>query len=91
MCEKKTWPVEFLLSGCTLEIEDGAFILEAAEAQGIEMEADCRNGVCGACMSQCEGQVEFATDQHILSDQDISTGRILTCICRVRGPLKLEE
>ena len=85
------WPIKFTLSERTLELEEGSYILEEAERRGIEMDADCREGVCGTCATRAQGEVEFATDEHCLSKEQREMGWILTCICKVKGPLTLEE
>ncbi len=75
----------------TVEIPDGAYLLESAEAAGVKMVADCREGLCGVCMTHAKGQVDFATEDHCLSPEQVAKGRILTCIAKVRGPLEIEE
>jgi NADH oxidoreductase Hcr len=87
----KKWPVRLTIGAKTLELGDGEFILEGLESQGVEMSADCRNGVCGACMTRCTGKVEWATDSHCLSEDMIECGYILSCICRIKGPLEIDE
>ena len=84
-------PITFIYSGKTVEFEEGDYLLEAAEDAGIEMISDCRNGSCGTCATTAEGEVEWATTDHCLSDEQVAEGLILTCICRVKGPLMLEE
>ena len=85
------FPITFIYSGKTVEIEEGEYLLEAAEDAGIEMMADCRNGSCGTCSTNADGEVEWATTEHCLSDEQIAEGLILTCVCKVKGPLSLEE
>ena len=84
-------PVTFIYSGQTLELNKGDYILEAAEEAGIEMISDCRNGSCGTCVTMAEGEVEWATSEHCLSDEQVAEGHILTCVCKIKGPLFLEE
>ena len=79
MCKTKTkWPVIFSLSGTTLEIPDGGYLLENAQEAGIEMVYDCCEGVCGACMTYAKGPVEFATEDHCLTPEQVNNGQILT-------------
>lgn len=80
-----------MIGNTTVELNDGDFILEGLESLGVEMSADCRNGVCGACMTRCTGPVEWATSEHCLSEDMIECGYILSCICRVKGPLQIDE
>ena len=87
----RKFPVTFIYSGRTLDLDEDDYLLEAAEAAGIEMISDCRNGSCGTCATTAEGEVEWVTNEHCLSDDQVAEGLILTCICKVKGPLTLEE
>lgn len=91
MSDINKFPVTFIYSGMTIELEEGEYLLEAAEAAGIEMSSDCRNGSCGTCATMADGIVEWATDQHCLSAEQVANGMILTCVCKVVGPLSIEE
>ena len=54
-------------------------VLEALELNGIEIESDCRVGVCGTCkVKLIEGSVN-QEDQNFLSSDEIKDGYILTC------------
>lgn len=86
-----SFPVKFKLSERTLDIKKGEYILEAAEEAGIEMEWGCRQGVCGACSTQAVGKVLWPDIDHCLSKKQLEEGWILTCICKVDGPLEIDE
>ena len=54
-------------------------ILEAAEAIGVEIDSDCRSGICGRCRTKLlNGDVTMAVND-ALSDADIADGFILAC------------
>lgn len=65
----------------TLEVNQGEFILEAAEAQGYSWPFSCRAGACANCAAILkEGEIEMDMQQ-ILSDEEIEDRDVrLTCI-----------
>lgn len=65
----------------TLEVNQGEFILEAAEAQGYSWPFSCRAGACANCAAILkEGEIEMDMQQ-ILSDEEIEDRNVrLTCI-----------
>ncbi len=67
----------------TIEVAQGEYILEAAEAQGFAWPFSCRAGACANCASiVIEGDVEMDMQQ-ILSDEEINEKNVaLTCIGR---------
>lgn len=55
-------------------------ILEAALDEGIDMPFSCQSGLCTACMGKCiSGKVEMEHNDG-LSDEEIASGLVLTCI-----------
>jgi glycine betaine catabolism B len=72
--------VEFKKSGRKVEWEVRfESILDLAEAHGIEIENDCRQGYCGSCMVRLEsGKVEMSADD-ALDESDRKNGMILSC------------
>ena len=64
-----------------LEVAEGEYILEAAEAQGFDWPFSCRAGACANCASIVhEGEVEMDMQQ-ILSDEEVEDkGVRLTCV-----------
>lgn len=55
-------------------------ILEAALEEGLDVPYSCQNGVCTACRAKCSsGKVEMG-DTSVLSQSEIESGDILTCI-----------
>ena len=65
----------------TLEVNEGEYILEAAEAQGFDWPFSCRAGACANCASIVkEGEIDMDMQQ-ILSDEEVDEkGVRLTCI-----------
>lgn len=65
----------------TLDVNQGEYILEAAEAQGYDWPFSCRAGACANCASICkEGEINMDMQQ-ILSDEEVEEKNVrLTCI-----------
>ena len=65
----------------TLEVNEGEYILEAAEAQGYDWPFSCRAGACANCAAiVTEGEIEMDMQQ-ILSDEEVEEKNVrLTCI-----------
>ncbi|QSG13834.1 Ferredoxin [Halapricum desulfuricans] len=64
-----------------LEVAEGEYILEAAEAQGYDWPFSCRAGACANCASiVLDGEIEMDMQQ-ILSDEEVEDkGVRLTCV-----------
>ena len=77
--------VVFAKSGKSISCKPDDFILETAEAQGLELAYSCRAGNCGTCrLSKIEGTV-LMDDQTALTEQEIQDGSVLICIGRAQG------
>ena len=65
----------------SLEVNEGEYILEAAEAQGFEWPFSCRAGACANCAAiVTEGEIDMDMQQ-ILSDEEVDDKNVrLTCI-----------
>jgi 2Fe-2S type ferredoxin len=65
----------------TLDVAEGEYILEAAEAQGYDWPFSCRAGACANCAAiVTEGEIEMDMQQ-ILSDEEVEDKQVrLTCI-----------
>jgi 2Fe-2S type ferredoxin len=65
----------------TLDVNQGEYILEAAEAQGYDWPFSCRAGACANCAAIVkEGDIEMDMQQ-ILSDEEVDEKDVrLTCI-----------
>ena len=64
-----------------MEVAEGEYILEAAEAQGYDWPFSCRAGACANCAAVVvDGDVEMDMQQ-ILSDEEVEDEDIrLTCV-----------
>ncbi|MEF8881307.1 MAG: ferredoxin Fer [Halapricum sp.] len=64
-----------------IDVAEGEYILEAAEAQGYDWPFSCRAGACANCAAiVTEGEVEMDMQQ-ILSDEEVDDkGVRLTCV-----------
>jgi 2Fe-2S type ferredoxin len=65
----------------TLDVAEGEYILEAAEAQGFDWPFSCRAGACANCAGIVkEGDIDMDMQQ-ILSDEEVEDKNVaLTCI-----------
>jgi len=65
----------------TLDVNQGEYILEAAEAQGYDWPFSCRAGACANCAAiVLEGEIDMDMQQ-ILSDEEVEDKNVrLTCI-----------
>jgi 2Fe-2S type ferredoxin len=64
-----------------LDVNEGEYILEAAEAQGYDWPFSCRAGACANCAAIItEGEINMDMQQ-ILSDEEVEEKNVrLTCI-----------
>jgi 2Fe-2S type ferredoxin len=64
-----------------LEVGEGEYILESAEAQGYDWPFSCRAGACANCAAiVVEGEINMDMQQ-ILSDEEVEDKNVrLTCI-----------
>ena len=65
----------------SLDVNEGEYILEAAEAQGYDWPFSCRAGACANCAAiVIEGDIDMDMQQ-ILSDDEVQDKNVrLTCI-----------
>ena len=61
-------------------------ILEASLDQGLDMPFSCQSGLCTACRGKLlEGDVDMEEEDG-LSEEEVSAGYILNCVCKPKGP-----
>jgi len=76
------YEVQFARAGKSLSISNDTTILEAAENSGVQIDSDCRAGVCGTCKVRLlRGQIQM-NNQEALDPADLAAGRILACQAR---------
>lgn len=64
----------------TIDVRGDKTILQAAMANNIMLPYSCRSGMCSSCKAKCvSGEVRMI-DGHLLSDDELIDGNILTCI-----------
>jgi sulfoxide reductase heme-binding subunit YedZ len=74
--------VTFQRSGRSAPLPEGETVLEAAESVGVEIEYQCRAGVCGTCRCKLiSGRVTMEV-RDALSDAEEAEGYILACQAR---------
>ncbi len=83
--------VTFTVSGCTVACRPEQTLLEVAEAAGVPMPSDCRDGTCGKCRARllC-GQVDMQHRGGILK-RHVDLGYILTCCSRPLTDVAIER
>jgi ferredoxin-nitrite reductase len=83
--------VSFAQSDKVAECTENDFILEVAEAAGLDLDSSCRAGSCGTCKQKLlEGSVTYGGDPQALDADDKAQGYVLTCIGRPVGRVVLD-
>lgn len=82
--------VTFARSNREATVAPDESILEASERAGVNIDFDCRSGICGQCKTKLlTGVVQMAT-QDALSSKDVAGGYILACQARCTGPVTVD-
>ncbi|HTE26116.1 2Fe-2S iron-sulfur cluster-binding protein [Flavitalea sp.] len=65
-------------------------ILEAALSHQVNISYSCKAGICGSCVVKCvEGEVKMKHND-VLTDQEVASGLILTCVGYALSDITLE-
>lgn len=80
--EDKEFTLELKRSNLTINIGKGQSILDAISDAGIQIDSDCRAGMCGRCAVQVlEGKVQHK--DNVLSENDRNEKKLMcTCVSR---------
>lgn len=92
----KSFNVTFVAANeeITVQCSDNQYILDAAEAAGLDLPATCRGGICGACVTRVvDGTVDMSDIPDLsftLSENEIAEGCALICMARATSDVRME-
>jgi len=66
----------------TINVGSNDNILDAAQAQGINLRASCRNGTCSTCAGKITSGTVAQSEQSFLDQSQVSAGFVLLCVAR---------
>lgn len=83
--QDRPFEIELRDSQVTLQVPSDKTVLDVLEAAGIDVDCDCREGLCGSCEVQViEGEVEHR-DRVLSQSERARNTQMITCCSRARG------
>jgi ferredoxin len=80
----------FSRSGKSVALAADKTLLEIAEDAGVEIDFECRSGICGRCKTRLLGGSVTMETQDALSGEEKAQNIILMCQARATGRVKVE-
>jgi ferredoxin-NADP reductase len=90
MDSASTVTVTFSKSGKTAPLPAGKTILEVGESVGVQIDNQCRSGVCGTCRTKLSSGQVTMTARDALSDADEADGYFLACQAHATEDVTIE-
>lgn len=79
--------VELAKSGKRLHIPAGQTILNVLQANGVEVDYSCQDGICGACMTRVIEGIPDHRDMVLSTEEQASNTKIMVCCSRSKSDL----